>query len=110
LSRLNRSAPGKEETFVLDFRNDAEAIGEAFQRFYEAVIVEPTSPNVLYDLRGRILAVGILDPVEIAKAAEAYFGVEPAKRSLKVIHANLDPAVLRFEALADDDQGEFKDA
>lgn len=110
LSRLNRSAPGKEETFVLDFRNDADAIGEAFQRYYEAVIVEPTSPNVLYDLRGRIMAAGILDPTEITKAAEAYFGVEPAKRSLKVIHANLDPAVLRFEALDDDEQAEFKDA
>ncbi len=110
LSRLNRSAPGKEETFVLDFRNDAEAIGEAFQRYYEAVIVEPTSPNVLYDLRARIMAAAILDPTEITKAAEAYFGVEPAKRNLKVIHANLDPAVMRFEALDDDMQAEFKDA
>ncbi len=110
LSRLNRSAPGKEETFVLDFRNDADAIGDAFQRYYEAVIVEPTSPNVLYDLRGRIMAAGILDPAEITKAAEAYFGVEPAKRNLKVIHANLDPAVLRFQELDADVQGEFKDA
>ena len=56
------------------------------------------------------MAAGILDPAEITKAAEAYFGVEPAKRNLKVIHANLDPAVLRFEALDDDEQAEFKDA
>ncbi|HEX4901819.1 MAG TPA: type I restriction endonuclease, partial [Acidimicrobiales bacterium] len=102
LSRLNRSAPGKTETFVLDFRNEASAIQDAFQRYYEAVIVEPTDVNVLYDLRSRITAVGILDPIEIAKAAEAYFGVSPEKRSLKVIHASLDPAVLRFRDLDPD--------
>jgi type I restriction enzyme R subunit len=110
LSRLNRSAPGKAETFVLDFRNDADDIRDAFQRYYEAVIVEPTDANVLYDLRARIIDAGILDPVEIAQAAEAYFGIEPAKRNLKVIHANLDPAVVRFADLDENAQVAFKDA
>jgi type I restriction enzyme R subunit len=110
LSRLNRKAPGKDETFVLDFRNDAEDIRKAFQRYYEAVIVEPTDPNVLYDLRARIMAAAILDPAEVAAASEAYFGVDPAKRSLRMIHANLDPAVLRFAGLDDTTQIEFKDA
>jgi type I restriction enzyme R subunit len=110
LSRLNRKAPGKDETFVLDFRNDADEIRRAFQRYYEAVIIEPTDPNVLYDLRARIWAVGLLDPAEIAAASEAYFGIDPAKRSLSVIHANLDPAVVRFAALDAAAQAEFKDA
>jgi type I restriction enzyme, R subunit len=110
LSRLNRSAPAKTDTFVLDFRNDADQIRTAFQRYYEAVIVEPTDANVLYDLRSRIIDPGILDPIEVTKAAEAYFGVAPEKRSLKVIHANLDPAVLRFHELTEDVQGGFKDA
>jgi type I restriction enzyme R subunit len=64
----------------------------------------------LYDLRARIVGAGILDPTEITKAAEAYFGVEPGKRSLKVIHANLDPAALRFSDLAGQEQDAFKDA
>ncbi len=34
----------------------------------------------------------------------------PEKRNLKVIHANLDPAVVRFGELDADAQGEFKDA
>lgn len=110
LSRLNRSPPGKSDTFVLDFRNDPEDILAAFQRYYEALIIEPTDPNVLYDLRARILAAGILDPAEIAKAAEAYFGLDPGKRTLSVIHANLDPAVVRFGELATDAQTRFKDA
>jgi type I restriction enzyme R subunit len=110
LSRLNRKAPGKDETFVLDFRNDADEIHKAFQRYYEAVVIEPTDVNVLYDLRSRILAMGILDPAEVAAAAEAYFGIDPAKRSLKLIHANLDPAVVRFDALDEGQQIEFKNA
>ncbi len=110
LSRLNRSAPGKTETFVLDFRNETDEIRAAFQRYYEAVIVEPTDANVLYDLRARIMGAGILAPTEITKAAEAYFGVDPAKRDLKVIHASLDPAVVRFADLDVDVQEAFKDA
>lgn len=110
LSRLNRSAPGKDETFVLDFRNEADSIQSAFQRYYEALIIEPTDANVLYDLRSRIMDAGILDRSEIARAAEAYFGIAPEKRDLKVIHASLDPAVLRFGNLDADTQVEFKDA
>lgn len=110
LSRLNRKAPGKEETFVLDFRNDADDIVAAFQKYYEAVVSYETDPNVLYDLRSRIIGVGILEDVEIIAAAEAYFAVDPAKRSLKIIHANLDPAVVRFNALDDDTQAAFKDS
>ncbi len=35
LSRLNRTTKGKEDTFVLDFVNDAEDIRQAFQPYYE---------------------------------------------------------------------------
>lgn len=34
LSRLNRTAPGKEETFVLDFANERDEILKAFKPFY----------------------------------------------------------------------------
>ena len=35
LSRLNRTCPGKDDTFVLDFENKAEDIREAFKPYYE---------------------------------------------------------------------------
>jgi type I restriction enzyme R subunit len=110
LSRLNRIAPGKDGTFILDFRNDVDDIQAGFQRYYEAVVMEPTNPNVLYDLRTRIWDSGILDPAEVAAASDAYFGADPSKRNLKDIYANLDPAVDRFEALAEGYQLTFKDA
>src|ERR1017187_7460091 len=49
LSRLNRIYPGKTDTFVLDFVNDAEQIQDAFAPFFEATIAEPTDPNLLYN-------------------------------------------------------------
>ena len=50
LSRLNRTHPGKDDTFVLDFANTAEEIQEAFEPFFEETFAEPTDPNVLYNL------------------------------------------------------------
>jgi len=35
LSRLNRCNPGKEDTMVLDFRNNADDVLKAFQRYYK---------------------------------------------------------------------------
>lgn len=110
LSRLNRIAPGKTETFVLDFYNEADEIQTAFQKYYEGVVIEPTNVNVLYDLRGRMLAIGILDDGEVQAASDAYFAVEPGKRSLKAIYANIDPAVLRYTGLGDDEKSEFRNA
>ncbi len=110
LSRLNRTVAGKDSTFVLDFRNRADDIAEAFQRYYEAVIVEPTDSNVLYDLQARIRDVGILDTAEITAASDAFFGIDPEKRSLKAIYANVDPAVDRFKELDEEIQAEFRDA
>lgn len=51
LSRLNRCHPGKQDTFVLDFCNDPEAIRESFQRYYKATLLEGESDvNKLNDL------------------------------------------------------------
>jgi len=51
LSRLNRCAEGKRDTFVLDFANEAEDIQTAFSRYYRTTILSgETDPNKLYDL------------------------------------------------------------
>ena len=55
LSRLNRTTPGKEDTFVLDFVNDRETILDSFQPYYEITSVsEEPEPNHLYDLKGKL--------------------------------------------------------
>lgn len=43
LSRLNRRAEGKENTYILDFVNDPEQIREAFAQYYEEAHIETES-------------------------------------------------------------------
>src|SRR5262245_59535855 len=51
LSRLNRTCPGKDDTFVLDFVNSAEEIRKSFAPYYERTIVgETADPQQLYEL------------------------------------------------------------
>src|SRR6266702_1621851 len=67
LSRLNRIYPPlKTDTFVLDFANDADTIRDAFLPYYEeAVLEEQTDPNILYDLRRKIIDAQVRGPENI---------------------------------------------
>lgn len=52
LSRLNRTAPGKDTTFVVDFVNEPQAVLDAFAKYDAgAKIVDVQNPNVVYDLQ-----------------------------------------------------------
>src|SRR5699024_8653257 len=52
LSRLNRTAPGKDTTYVVDFVNDPEDIRDAFLEYYEDAHVQTESdPELIGDLR-----------------------------------------------------------
>jgi type I restriction enzyme R subunit len=110
LSRLNRIYPEKTDTFVLDFRNEAADISEAFKPWYETTVAVPTDPNLLYDLANRLLALQVLDDAE-ARAVAAVI----ADRTRKVgdhglIYALLAPAVERFKTRSPEDQTEVRDA
>ncbi|HET7327103.1 MAG TPA: hypothetical protein VFJ14_07415 [Nocardioidaceae bacterium] len=71
LSRLNRTHPGKEDTFILDFVNTAEEIQEAFRPFFTETTATPTDPNMLYNLQQRILDARVIDSGEMSQAVEA---------------------------------------
>ena len=110
LSRLNRIHAEKTDTFVLDFRNDADQITESFEPWYETTVAIPTDPNLLYDLSDRLLALQVLDDAE-ARAVAAII----ADRTRNVgdhgmVHALLAPAVERFNAKSPDEQLEVRDA
>ena len=54
-SRLNRTFPGKDQTFVIDFANKPEEILEAFRTFYRcAQVAHVQDPHVVYDLKDRL--------------------------------------------------------
>ncbi len=66
LGRLNRISPGKEEVFILDFRNTYEDIVEAFAPYYtETELVGETDPNNLYDLERFIDEFNLIDDTGI---------------------------------------------
>jgi type I restriction enzyme R subunit len=109
LSRLNRTAPQKSDTFVLDFRNDVDDIQDSFKPYYEATAAIPTDPNLLYDTRRAIFAFDVLRKEEVEPAARllASLGNE---RDHPMLYALLDPAVERFTDLSEAAQEEFRGA
>ena len=112
LSRLNRIAPGKEDTFVLDFVNDRDVILKSFQDYYETTTVEgEPEPNHLYDLKAKLDEYQIYWGSEVEAFANIYFNPihQRNPKMQSQLYAHIDPAVDRYKAIGDEDkQDEFK--
>ncbi len=104
LARLNRTHPGKERTFVLDFRNSIEDIREAFAPFFEATLLEQrTNFSQLYTLEAQIRACAQIDMTEIDSFATGFFvGRELTGTERTKLEAIVRPARDRF-LMADDE-------
>jgi type I restriction enzyme, R subunit len=111
LSWLNRIHPLKENTFVLDFRNDTDTIVDAFEKFHGCTVAPPTDPNILWDTRRRLDDFDVLRPEEVEAAMPPLLGVGvPDDRRSAETYALLGPAKTRFEQMRDEDRLEFRDA
>lgn len=104
LSRLNRTMPGKDRTYVLDFQNTIEDIQEAFKPFYEVTGLEETSdPNQVYELEQRLNTFGIIDRDEVERFAQTFYkGPLDASDRIR-LEGLVRHALQRFEA--EDDEG-----
>lgn len=66
LSRLNRTTPGKDQTYVLDFANSAEDIVEAFEPYYDATtLADVTDPNIVHETMNKLDAAAIYTDAEV---------------------------------------------
>ncbi len=104
LSRLNRTAPGKDTTMVLDFVNDPEKVQEDFQMYYGSNYMElddQTDPNSLYDVQHKIEAVNIIYQNDIEAYAKFFFIKGDHKEKLQPI---LNDVVKRYLSELDEDQ------
>jgi len=74
LSRLNRTYPGKDKTFVIDFVNDPDVILSAFAQYDDGAKLEEVQDlDVVYELKQQLDAQGIynLHDLEVYKKARA---------------------------------------
>ena len=106
LSRLNRIYPGKETTFVLDFRNDAKDILKAFLPYYRTARMSGiTDPNLVHTLRQKLDDAGIYLWEEVQQFSKGYFD---KKGKQATIQAPLKKAHDRFKAQAKEVQDLFR--
>jgi type I restriction enzyme R subunit len=111
LSRLNRTCPGKEDTFILDFRNKPEEIFKAFKPYYEDTPAEPlTDAQHLYRLQHQIEETSLIFEDEVKAFCVVYF--KPRRKETVHDHAKmngvLDQAVERFKNRSEQEQEDVK--
>jgi type I restriction enzyme R subunit len=113
LSRLNRTAAGKEDTFVLDFVNDTAEIERSFQPYYEqTTVADSADPQQLYELQHRLEAMQVFWATEV-EAFCKYFYAPKEKQSVTdqaEMYRQLGPPVDRFKAKPPEEQDEFRNA
>jgi type I restriction enzyme R subunit len=111
LSRLNRTAPGKTRTFVLDFANEEQDIFDAFKPYFEATPVgENADPQQLNGLQYKILEAGIVTPEDVIDFAQVWYQRrrDHSKSDHQAMNAILDRMVERFKQLDEDDREQYR--
>ena len=109
LSRLNRMHTGKEDTFILDFANEAEEVLASFQPYYELTSIESnTDPNHLFDLKTEIEKAQIIWQTEIDNFCNVFFksAITLSVKEQGKLNAYIDPAVERYKKLPEESSKE----
>ncbi|SIT52818.1 Type I site-specific restriction-modification system, R subunit [Mesorhizobium prunaredense] len=94
LSRLNRSHPGKDTTYILDFVNSSDEILAAFRTYYDTAALEAvTDPNLVFNLRAKLDASGHYDDYEVDRVVRVE--MDPKSRQGDLVAA-LEPVADRL--------------
>ena len=104
LSRLNRTCPGKERTFVLDLENTTEEVRAAFAPYFEASELEDrTDLNQIYDLAARVRDSAYILVEEVERFSERFFAGNLNTQDRLTLEGIVREALGRFE-LDEDEQ------
>lgn len=112
LSRLNRIAPGKSRTFVLDFANEEEDVYKAFKPYYETTPVgENADPHRLAELQHRLLEWAIFTPADVSAFAQVWYRGkrDHSATDHRIMNAVLDAVVQRFQDHEKEEREGFRD-
>ncbi len=106
LSRLNRSHPLKQDTFVLDFANTSEDIEKAFKPYFESTILgEATDPNKLFDLQDALDNYQVYSCEQVEEFSNKILANMPVDQ----LHTILDEASAVFRSeLEEEQQADFR--
>ena len=110
LSRLNRTCPGKTDTFVLDFINKQEDIQDAFQPFYQETMLErEVNTDLLYQVQKELRGYSIYSDADIEAFAGEYFRYgRQDSRSMGRMTSILKPVADRYNKLTPDERYQFR--
>jgi len=83
LSRLNRTFPGKDKTFVIDFLDQSEDILAAFKTFYrDARVADIQDPNIVYDIKQRLDGMFLYEQAEVDAFGKAIVDADVTHQKL----------------------------
>lgn len=110
LSRLNRIAPDKDSTFILDFVNDTDSIQAAFQQFYqETDLEEEVNVDLIYDTQKKLRDFAIYDDSDIQRFIGVYAAASvQGKDDLGKMTSVLKPACDAYNDKTDDERYQFR--
>lgn len=107
LSRLNRTAKNKQDTFIIDFVNKQEDIQRNFQNYYQSTILEEgTDKQKLYNLKYEIEKVNVFTKDNVSYFIEMFVRKKVKSEVLssffkKIVDENFLP-------LSSDDKNKFR--
>ena len=110
LSRLNRTCPGKNDTFVLDFVNTQEDILAAFQPFYqETMLQQEVNVDLIYQTQKELRGYGIYTDNDIDAFAKEYFkSGKQGDKSMGRMTSILKPVADRYNQKTVDERYQFR--
>ena len=111
LSRLNRTYPGKVDTYVLDFVNDVDRIREAFQQFYqETSLDEEINFDLIYTTQKILRDFKVYTEEDIEAVSQIYFDpdVRKANATQGKISNTLKPVADKYNLLNQEQRYQFR--
>lgn len=82
ISRLNRTCPGKIDTYVLDFTNKAEDIQKAFQAFYtETSLESEINVDLIYEAQKKLRDYKVYSDEDIESVTAIYLDSENSRKN-----------------------------
>lgn len=111
LSRLNRTYPGKVDTYILDFVNSADRIREAFQQFYqETSLDEEINFDLIYTTQKILHDFNVYTNEDIEAVSQIYFDPDIRKANMTQgkISNILKPIADKYNLLNQEQRYQFR--